>query len=216
MSQEEASMMQDHRAHGLIRAFVRAEESMAGENPAAMVDMLRHALPAHFEAEERVGGIYDDLAARGVSVPLLARFRADHRSFLAALDALAARAEDGEDICDALWALAHRIRVHERREAASAIQVGTACCGVPAPLPGPSGRDTVAEVVRQAVANALEVPGRLIAGVVVNVGDVTGTLAQWAVEDALAAAGLEIVDVRVTPDGPAGLQHTDFESVEEL
>jgi malate synthase len=112
-------LRQDHlRLHALV---LRLREAEGREALAAVLEELHSTLVAHFNAEERPGGLYDAL---GVCVP---EFRAplsalvdDHFRIAAALRDMRDRARQGapESISGATARLAEVLADHEKREQA--------------------------------------------------------------------------------------------------
>jgi hypothetical protein len=188
-----------HRAHAVIRAFVRSASSAAGEDPAALVRLLRYTLPAHFAYEQQPGGLFDALERRGTPVLRLDRLRADHREFLDRLDGLAARLERGEDISVELAAIAERLREHEWMESMSAVQAGML-------TPSDAASDDLgvaglpAEVLADLAGIADHVHGvareRFVARVVVGIPEnLPVEVVRAGVEGALSDRGLDFVAV---------------------
>jgi hypothetical protein len=204
-----------YRAHRVIRAFVRAAASMAGEDPAALVALLSHTLPAHFAIEERGGGFFDQLLAKGVPEPVLTRLRDEHVEFRESLRALEAEVASGADPAPRLQALSERLRAHERLESACAVKRGLRS---PTDAGDPSTPALPAELRARLDAlahQALELACRddaLLAGVTVGTPDGTprDTLRE-AVEAALAEYGLDFVDVEVEEAPRVELRSWRFE-----
>ena len=208
-----------HRAHGIIREFVRSASSLAGEDPAALVRLLRHTLPAHFAYEERADGFFARLEQQGTSVLLLDRLRADHREFLVRLDGLEAAVARGEDVTAELAGIAERLREHEWIESASAVQVGLQAPADPPSEPALAGRTlpgstlrAVDSLVDRVRALAERNQDALLAAVTVEVPE---TLQQEAVrtviEEALSRRGLDFVEIVLCArEGEVALQDTRF------
>jgi hypothetical protein len=176
------------------------EESMAGEDPAALIRLLLHTLPEHFAWEELEDGLYDQLLGEGVPPDEIEGLRRDHLEFLAELEALQAACARGEEVEPALGQLAARVRRHEWLESAWALQCGLSAPAElqdlpPLPLPT-SVRARAYEIGRRALAAAREQHGLLLRGLTVRVPpEIARPSFQWAVEDELAARGLEYVEV---------------------
>lgn len=208
-----------HRAHAIIRAFVRQATSAAGEDPASLVRLLRHTLPAHFAYEERAGGFFARLEERGTSVLLLDRLRAEHREFSARLDRLERAVAAGEDARDELAAIAERLREHEWIESISAVQVGLHAPGDAASEPElavralpDAARPAVGALVERVHALAAGNRDELLASITVAAPESLPQEAlRAAVEDAMSARGLDFVEVRLRPgEGEPTLQETRF------
>jgi hypothetical protein len=208
------------RAHELIREFVRSATSAAGEDPAALVELLRHTLPAHFHTEERPGGFFDQLAGKGTSRTLLARLRSEHEDCLAELDAIERNLSAGVDVRPALQAVADRLRRHEWTESVSAVQAGLLPPGDIEHEPEPGVTALSAEIRGDLDAVADEVHrlahlrrDALLAGVTIDVpGLYPGDVLRAALERALSARGLDFVDLDLRPaDGELAVSRTWYE-----
>lgn len=192
------------RAHAVVRAFVRAATSAAGEDPRALVELLRRTLPAHFAYEERADGFFDRLEGSGASVLLTDRLRGEHREFLATLTRLEENLARGEEVTGDLQVMAGRLREHEWIESMTAAQRGLAAPTDPALDLAPAGRaldEATATAVEQvadrcrAIASESSM-GDLLAAISVAVPDtvpVEGVLAR--LEHALEERGLDFVEV---------------------
>jgi hypothetical protein len=193
------------RAHAIVRAFVRAATSAAGEDPHTLVSLLRKTLPSHFAFEERPNGFFDHLEGRGVSVLLMDRLRAEHQEFLTRLARLEEAIERGESVQEELVVLAERLREHEWIESMTAAQRGMFAPADPpadpiAPNLDPALAASLTAIADRCRALASEsTTGDLLAGVTVSVPEAApaeGVLAQ--LEHALSERGLDFVEITLT------------------
>jgi hypothetical protein len=195
------------RADAIIRHLLRAGRSAAGEDPAALAEILAHALPAHFAVEEAPGGFFDRLRASGGAVTA-DRLAAEHVSFrhLLALGT-----------AEALDELAQRLRGHERIEAAAAARLGELLPGdgddpaVPALDPDIAAalEQLVAAVVRETAAHG----DSHLAGIRVALpGSIAWSACVPFLERDLVASGLDFVEIAVeSGEGPPSLLACCFE-----
>jgi hypothetical protein len=206
------------RAHAVIREFVRQAGSAAGEDPRALVALLRHTLPAHFAFEERAGGFLERLEQHGVPALRVDRLRGEHREFLDRLERLEAAVARGEDASTELAALAARLREHEWLESTSAVQAGfRAPADPPREIEGlaslrPEVVGAIVAIAEHAHGLACRTPGELLAGLTVAVPDTVPVEAARALlEDELSERGLDFVDVVVCAgDGAVTLRDAHF------
>lgn len=206
------------RAHAVIRSFARSAGSAAGEDPGALVALLRHTLPAHFAVEERRDGFFDRLLARGAPAALIDRLRVDHGEFLERLRRLEDALARGEPVSHEVTVLAERLREHEWLESASAAQVGELSPADLSAEPDPA-EATVPATIREVLGDladrcrsfASERRRELLAGVTVAVPDtlpLEGVRACF--EHALSVRGLDFVEVETCPAGEIALQGVRF------
>jgi hypothetical protein len=196
------------RANSIIRAFVRARGSAAGEDPSELARVLAHALPAHFAVEEEPGGLFDALAAAGETA-LVSSLRADHGEFRRMLQrASEAGLRREREMGDLLEKLGRLLAIHERSEAEAAARHRVPLpCDACEECPPVTGEVAAAleEVAARTVREVEAQPGRYL--VAIRVGLPPGVpwepCLSW-LEQELARRGLDFVDVfaESTPDRP--------------
>lgn len=209
------------RAHAVIRAFVRSASSPAGEDPAGIVELLRHTLPSHFAVEERADGFFDRLHARGVPSVLLDRLRADHREFLDRLVLLEKGLAQGETIAVELGALADRLKEHEWIESATAAQLGEFTPSDPVAEPAPAERAVppaearaLEDLAERCRALAAERRGELLAGLTVAVPEhLQAEAVRSLLERALSDRGIDFVEVCLCSADEVALRGARFRRV---
>lgn len=104
---------------------------LRGEEPMAALEALRDRLPNHFAAEERAGGLFERLCARGCEEEIVEGFRFQHAALAEALAELTR-----SDPTDPAWTrrairFANQLEAHEFEESRAALraQVGSAPTG---------------------------------------------------------------------------------------
>jgi hypothetical protein len=207
-----------HRAHAFIREFARSASSAAGEDPGALVELLRHTLPDHFSYEERKDGFFDRLESQGVPRHLVQGLRLEHKRFLDRLGEIERALAAGEDVSRELVGMADDLREHEWIESISAVRAGLRAPTDPHAeevnldeLPV-SMLPAVEALIERVHALAIDPRLGLLAGITIAVPrNVSMETVRAVVQDALSHRGIDFVEVAVSPcDGEVHLLDTRF------
>ncbi len=197
------------RADAVIREFLRTGKTMA-EDIRPVVEMLRYALPAHFDQEEQPGGLLEQLWGSG-SAAAADRLRHDHVAFLDAVSEVASSLDSGEaGIPLKLEELARRMRQHERIESIYATRFGS-----PFPVDADAARPPVdhavavalTDIAMQAAERGRAEPGSLLTGLIFTLPQgVARRDASQYLEQELALRGFVFVELEIRfADGPPRL-----------
>jgi len=199
------------RADTVIRAFVHAGRTIAGEDLRALVEMLRYALPSHFAYEERPSGFLDALSDAGAHAAV-ERLRSDHQEFRATVAQLGEALDRGEPgIPTRLASLARKLREHERIESVYAARLG-----MPLPIDvdttRPAGiHDEVATAIARIATEVGERAQREQGSLVTGLRFSLPSDAPWyacidCLEAELVERGFDFIDIEACPgDGPPRL-----------
>ncbi len=203
------------RADAVIREFLRTGKTMV-EDLRPVIEMLRYAIPAHFEQEEQPGGLFAQLSASGAQAAA-ARLLDDHAEFQHAVTQLGNSLVSGEaGIPLKLEDLARRMRQHERIESIYNARFGSPVPTAPDPTRPPIDNAVAVALscIAAAVAEQAQVnPGSMVVGLLFSLPQgVARRDAFLYLEQELATLGFHFVELEAhVKDGPPRLLDATLE-----